>query len=350
MNLLRLPATIGILDQERVPSMSSIAVASEFDKDAYLSRLAASRARVRETELQLKDWLRSLKEHASSTIQGLEPLLASFPQQKGEERLGLLYQIHVTEKRYGNLSISMRSASCRTDLCIAEPSELTPILRATLDSAKVKQAAAALKAFKQFNARVAALKGFGISFPQTEVKGPVLHRWLNALDSYGEQCIPGLEKAFTEFGTLSEELDEAVFEFNATMGRIRYRAIRCTYTVDDFDPLGPSSPGLKVVVLINRATKQRRYNEMTDFKKALKRKRIAQELKRGLGRDPEKSEVEEALRALRPRKESEWITKEVIKACYFGRSMNQIFEAQENLVAVMQPWTRARDQLQALLP
>ncbi|AXA67730.1 hypothetical protein CE139_18525 [Pseudomonas oryzihabitans] len=330
--------------------MSSTAAASAFDKDAYLSRLAASRARVRETELQLRDWLRLLKEHASKTIMDLEPLLYSFPQQKGEERLRLVYDIHVNKKRYGNLGIAMRSSSSRTDLCNAVPSELMRILHATQDSTKVKQVAAALKAFNRFNARVGALKGFGIGFPQPEERGPVVHRWLNALETYGEQCIPSLEKAFAEFDLLSSGLDDAMLAFNLTMGRIRYRAIRCTYTVDDFDPLGPSCPMLKVVVLINKATGQRRYNEMTDFKKALKRKRIAQELKHGLGRDPEKSEVEDALRALRPRKESEWITKEVIKACYFGRSINQIFEAQENLVAVMQPWTQARNQLRALLP
>lgn len=350
MNLLRVPATIGVLDQERVPSMSSIAVASAFDKDEYLSRLAASRARVRETELQLKDWLRLLKDHATSIVIGLEPLLYSFPQQQGDERLRLVYDIHVTDKRYGTLGIALKSASSRTDLCNAGPGELMPILQSTVDSSKVKQIADAFKAFKRFNARVAALKGFGISFPQAEDKGPVLHRWLGALGTYGEQCIPGVAKAFDDYEALSQALDEAMFSFNATMGRIRYRAIRCTYKVDDFDPLGPSCPALKVVVHNNRATKHRRYNEMADFKKTLKRKRIAQELKRGLGRDPEKSEVDDALSALRPRKESEWITKEVIKACYFGRSMNQIFEAQENLVAVMQPWTRARNQLQALLP
>lgn len=330
--------------------MSSNAAPPAFDRDAYLARLAASRARVLNTKLQLRDWLCTLEAHARFTLTGLDPLFCAFPQQHGEDRLRLVYDIHRRDKRYGNLGIAMRSTSMRTDLCRADPGNVLPLLKATIGDGQVRHVAAALKALNLFNGRVAALRTFGIDFPATEGDGTVVSRWLRALGIYGEMCVSRLEEAFVEFEALSEALDEAMFNFNATMGKIRYRAIRCTYKIDDFDPLGPAKPRLVVVVSNNRVTQKRRYNEIVDFKKALKHKRIAQGLKRELGRDPEKSEVQDAVRAIRARSESEWITRVVIEACYFGRSMTQIYEAQENLVAVMQPWTHARKQLQALLP
>lgn len=350
MNLFRLIETIGIHDHDRVPAMSSHAAPPAFDRDAYLNRLAASRARVLDSKQLLIDWLCKLKAHGHLHLSALEPLFNAFPQQAGDDRLRLVYDIHRRDKRYGNLGIAMRSASMRTDLCRAEPDDLLPILKATVDARKVKQVAAALKALNLFNDRVAALRNFGIAFPSTEGDGTVIYRWLCALGTYGEMCVSRLEKAFDEFEALSDALDEAMFNFNTAMGNIRYRAIRCTYRIDDFDPLGPAKPSLVVVVSNNRLTQKRQYNEMVDFKKALKHKRIANGLKRELGRDPEKYEVQDAVRALRTRKETEWITREVIEACYFGRRKKQIFEAQENLVAIMQPWTYARNQLQALLP
>lgn len=330
--------------------MSSNAEQPSFEKEAYLKQLDAARDRVRTTKHQLLEWVNKLDEHAAAEFIHIEPMAALFPVQNDGQKYRLVYDIHTGEKRYGCLGISMRSESMRSDLCKASQTDLRRMLQPLAGAKEAKRHATALQRLNRFNERVAGLRFLGAEFEQQAIRGAVLPRWFEALSLYGLKCAPLLEAAFDEFAELTDALDEAMFEFNSTMGAIRYRAIRCSYTVDDFDLLGPSNPALKVVVKINRATKQRRYYRMTDFKKGLKKKRIGRQLRRDLGRDPEPTEVADALKALRPRKESEWITKEVIKACYFGRSSKDIFKAQENLVAVMQPWTSLRSQLQALLP
>jgi len=330
--------------------MSSNAEQPPYEKEAYLAQLEAARDRVRTTKLQLLEWVKKLDEHAAAEFIHIEPMTALFPTAHAGQTYRLVYDIHTGEKRYGCLGVAIRSESMRSDLCKASQSDLTKTLQAHTGAKEAKRHAAAIQRLNRFNERVAGLRFLGADFEQPINKGAVLPRWFEALSLYGMKCAPLLEAAFHDFAELTSALDEAMFEFNSTMGKVRYRAIRCSYTVDDFDLLGPSNPALKVVVKINRTTKQRRYYMMRDFKKGLKKKRIGQQLKRELGREPEPIEVANALKALRPRKESEWITKEVIKACYFGRSIKDILKAQENLVAVMQPWTSLRSQLQALLP
>ncbi|WHS57406.1 MULTISPECIES: hypothetical protein [Pseudomonas] len=350
MNRELVPATIWYVDQERVPPMSPKPVPPAYEKGVYVAQLEAARGRIKTTKTQLLDWLQKLDEHAASVLVHLEPMMRGFPTLKEDVKYRLVYDIHSGEKRYGCLGIALRCDAMRTDLCKLNQQDLMKLLQPFFGSVDAKQHAVAFQKLNRLNDRIAGLKFLGAEFPQSLGRGAVLPRWFEGLSTYGLRCLPLIEDAFAEFEMLSDALDEAMFEFNSTMGAVRYRSIRCTYTLDDYDLLGPSNPALKVVTSINRATKHRRYNVMTDFKKSLKRKRIAQELKRQLGRDPEPSDVSNALNALRPRKESEWITKEVIKACYFGRSIKEIFSAQENLVAVMQPWNQIRTQLQALLP
>jgi len=330
--------------------MSSNAGEPAYEKGAYLAQLEAARGRVKTTKLQLMDWVKKLDEYAAAEVIFIEPMMALFPYQKGEVKYRLVYDIHTRGYRYGCLGVALRSETMRSDLCNESQSDLAKLLRPFTEGDEAKRLARAFQRLNRFNERVAALKFLGASFTLPPVQGAILPRWFEALNSYGTLCVPRLEAAFNEFEVLTAALDEAMFEFNSTIGAVRYRAIRCTYTVEDFDLLGPSNPALKVVTSINRATKHRRYNLMPDFKKSLKRKRIGLELKRTLGREPEPVEVANALKALRPRNETEWITREVVKACYYGRSINEIFEAQENLVAVMQPWKQLRMKLQALLP
>lgn len=330
--------------------MSPKPVPPAYEKGVYIAQLEAARGRIKTTKSQLLDWAQKLDEHAASVLIHLEPMMGGFPCLKGDQKYRLVYDIHAGEKRYGCLGIALRSDAMRTDLCNLKQPDLTKSLQPFFGSVEAKQHALAFQRLNRLNDRIAGLKFLGAEFPNSLGRGAVLPRWFDGLSTYGTRCLPLIESAFTQFEILTEALDDAMFEFNSTMGAVRYRSIRCTYTLDDYDLLGPSDPALKVVTSINRATKHRRYNMMIDFKKALKRKRIAQELKRQLGRDPELLEVSHALNSLRPRKESEWITKEVIKACYFGRSIKEIFTAQENLVAVMQPWNQIRTQLQALLP
>lgn len=256
----------------------------------------------------------------------------------------------MSPKRYGTLGVALRTDTMRSDLAKLSAAELAAALRPISGSPACRDHAAIFQRLVRFNRRLAALKFLGVEFEIPGGGGAVLPRWFEGLAAYGLKCRPLLEEKFIEFLNLSEALDEAIFEFNSTMGKVRYRSIRCTYTLDDVDLLGPSDPALKVVTSINPVTGRRHYNRMADFEKGLKRKQIGKDLRRDLGRTPSKDEVDSALKALRPRSETDWITTKVIKACRLGRSSTQVFETQKNLVAVMQPWTLLPSQLQALLP
>lgn len=321
-----------------------------YEADAYRAQLDAARGRLISTGKQTSDWLSRLDECAASEFIHLEPMFDLFPHQKRSETFRLLLEIHLSPKRYGTLGVALRTDSMRTDLANLPAAELAAVLRPISGLQPGKEHAAAFQRLVRFNRRLAGLKFLGVAFDIPAGGGPVLPRWFEALGDYGLKCRPLLEERYTEFLTLSSALDDAMFEFNSTMGKVRYRSIRCTYTLDDVDLLGPSDPALKVVTSINPATNSRRYNRMADFKKSLKKKQMAKDLRRDLGRDPSKDEVDQALKALRPRRESDWITTKVIKACHLGRSSNEVFETQKNLVAVMQPWTELRSHLQALLP
>lgn len=323
---------------------------NNFEKAEYLAQLEAARDRMLATRALILDWVSRLDEHAAAAFIQIEPLVSRFPRKLPEGSYRLVFEIHTTTKRYGALGVSLRTDTMRTDLSKVGQTGVVKALSAHFSSAEAKTHALAYQSFDHFNARVASLRSFGIDLEPLTVGGPVLPRWFEALHAYGLKCRPVLDAAFDRFFELTRQLDEAMFEFNSTMGPVRYRSIRCTYALDDFDLLGPADPSLKVVTSINPHTRRRRYNQMVDFKKALKKKRIGQKLRRELGREPEREEIQEAVKALRPRQETDWITKDVIKACYLGRSINDVFEAQEKLVAVMQPWSALRTQLQALLP
>ncbi|MPQ69417.1 hypothetical protein [Pseudomonas sp. MWU12-2323] len=330
--------------------MSSTVNTTSFVKEAYLQQLDAARRRIVSTKRQTLDWVSRLDVFAASEFIHIEPMTALFPSIKGKHSYRLVYDIHTTPKRYGTLGVSLRSETMRTDLSKLTVGELSRLLSPHCGALDAKDHATAFQRFKRFNDQVAALRFLGVDFLDPVKGGALLPRWFEAIHAYGLKCRGAVEAAFDQFIELSAVMDEVIFEFNATMGAVRYRSIRCSYTVDDFDLLGPSNPALKVVTSIDPATRRRRYNLMADFKKSLKKKRMTQQLRRQLGRDPQKIEVAAALSALRPRKETDWITKDVIKACYLGRSINDVFQAQENLVAVMQRWTDLRAQLQALLP
>lgn len=322
---------------------------SGYDKSSYLSQLAAARLRLSATQAQTLGWATRLGELAASELHHIEPISELFPRTADGETYRLVYDIHSTPKRYGCLGISLRTNSSRTDLLKATTAELTKLLAPHAGDADARSLALLLSRFRRFNEQIAALRFLNVPFSTTTQKGGVMLRWIDAIAAYGKACHPPLGMAFDSFTTLGAELDESIFDFNSTIGRVRYRSIRCSYTLDDFDLLGPSDPALKVIVSSPRAV-QRRYNRMADFKRSLKKKRFKHQLEKKLGREPTKEEVNVEVKKLRPRKETDWITKEVIKACYLGRKINDVFEAQENLVAKMQPWADLRAHLHALLP
>jgi hypothetical protein len=330
--------------------MSSTFKNQSFDQQAYEEQFKAARERVVKTKRQTLEWVSRLDVMAASEFIQIEPMLKLFPRTKGNHLYRLVYEIHTSPKRYGTLGVSLRTDSMRTDLSKLTLGEMTALLKPFCGQLDAKAHSISFQRFKRFNEQVAALRSFGIAINEEKLGGPVLPRWFEAIQAYGLKCSRAVENGFDQFIQQSQALDEAIFDFNSTMGAVRYRSIRCSYTVDDFDLLGPSFPALKVVTSIDPVTRRRRYNLMADFKKSLKKKRMGQKLRRQLGRDPEKSEVLAALNALRPRMETDWITKDVIKACYLGRSIKDVFEVQDNLVTAMQPWTVLRAQLQALLP
>ncbi|MQT57873.1 hypothetical protein GHO41_11035 [Pseudomonas sp. FSL R10-0399] len=321
-----------------------------YSADTYIEQLTDARARIVSTGKQLLDWLSRLDEFAASEFIHLEPMFNLFPFHKRNDTFRLLLELHQSSKRYGTLGVSLRTESMRTDLSNLTTAELGTVLRPFCGPQLSKEHATAFQRLVRFNNRVAALKFLGVEFAPPVGSGPVLPRWFESLEVYGSKCRPLLEDRLAEFLTLSGDLDYEMFEFNSMMGKVRYRSIRCTYTLDDVDPLGPSDPGFKVVSSINPITNNRRYNRMADFKRALKKKQISKELRLDFGRDPSKEEIDLTLKSFRPRRESDWITTKVIKACHLGRLSTDVFETQKNIVAVMQPWNALRSQLQALLP
>lgn len=259
-----------------------------FEKEAYVLLLDAARRRRAATQKQTLEWVSALGSLAESEFINIEPMRELFPHSKGRDTFRLVYDIHQTAKRYGTLGVSLRTDRMRIDLMKVSSAELSKLLKPHCNAQDVKAHVQSFMRFRRFNEQVAALGFLGIKFEQPVAKGSVLPRWFSALGVYGHKCRSALEAVFEEFSTQSALLDEAMFEFNGTMGPARYRSIRCSYTVDEYDLLGPSDPALKVVVNIHPVTKQRRYNLMADFKKALKKKRFAQQLRRKLRRDVEK--------------------------------------------------------------
>jgi len=321
-----------------------------YDKIAYLNKLNEARDQLVLTKRLVLDWVSKLDEHAAASFIMVEPLTKNFPRKVGDETFRLVYEIHTTDKRYANLGVSLRSERVRDDLIKLSPVELRTLLTKHCGVSNAKSYAASIETFSGFNARLSALRVFGVSLDQPQKSGLVLPRWFKSLQAYGQNCRPFVEAAFDEFIVLSASMDEAIFDFNSAIGKARYRSIRCNYVLDEFDPLGPADPSIKVITSFNPAKKKFRYNHIEDFKKTLKKKQVTKELTRTLGQTPTKDEVSAALLKIRNRPETPWITKRVIKACYLGRHTTPIFQAQENLVAVMQPWTSLRAKLQALLP
>lgn len=322
---------------------------SAFDKDAYLERLAASKSQMRATLLQLLEWVDRLDVHAASSFTAIEPLVDLFPTHCRSQYFRIGYDIHTSAKRYGALGVSIKSSSMRGDLSRMSPAEIAHLLKRFCAA---DEARAHTKTFSQFNRfleRVAALRFLDVDFVPLGQGGAVLPRWFESIEQYGKNCRPALEASVNRFLDLTSQLDQAMFDFNAAMGPVRFRAIRCSYTIDDFELLGPSNPEIKVVTYTHPLTKQRRYSSVRDFKADLRRRRVRKALTAALGRPPEPMELQAGLEKERNKKPGPYITKEVIKACYMGRHAKIILEAQDNLVAVMQPWAVLRAQLQALL-
>lgn len=323
--------------------------ASAFDKDAYLERLASARDRMRSTMLETLDWVSRLDVHAASSFSHVEPMLKLFPAYHEAEYCRISFDIHTATSRYGALGLSLKSPRMRSDFSRLTPGELAKLLKNFCSPNEAKAHAESYRQFQRFVERVCALKFLGVEFVPLGRGSPVVLRWFESIEQYGKKCRPILEQKFNLFLELTAQLDQAIFDFNAAMGAVRFRAIRCSYTVDEFDLLGPRDPEIKIVTYIHPVTKARRYNSIRDFKTDLRRRRYRKALTTSLGRPPEKQELQAAMAKERQKKPSPLITKEVVKACYMGRHAKAVFEAQENLVAAMQPWASLRAHLQALL-
>lgn len=328
--------------------MSEATTASKYDKTIYIERLAASKGRAVATMGELLSWVNKLDAEAAEHIVDLEPFLDIFPVTRKSEYVRTVFDIHTSPQRYGALGISLKSQGMRKDLSTLSKAELFETFRRYCSADEAKKHALSYLAFQALMDRISALKFLGVDFPKTTTGGAVLPRWFDAVRDYGQLCSKPLEEAFKRFIELGNELDELISDFNSFAGPIRYRAIRCSYTLDESDPLGPSNPELKVSIT-KAQTVRRRYNLMPEFKRQLRRARVRDQLEYELGRAPDKAEIDAGMSKLRNRKPTPWLTNEVIKACYLGRRSKDLLETQSKLVAVMEPWSDLRMKLQALL-
>lgn len=320
-----------------------------YDKAKYVERIAVSKSRIRSTKDRLIEWSSKLDIIAAERLVHLEPMMAAFPVNQGQDYTRLVCDIHISAKRYGTLGISIKSQTGRKDLGSLNLQGLTDELSLYCRKQDARRYAADFQLFNSLMLRIGGLAFMSVPFGPAATKGPVISRWLDAVKEYGDKCSFKLEDEFKLYLDLCEELEEAMFDFNASAGSIRYRNVRCSYVLDDEDPLGPSNPEIKVVASINPRTRSIRYNRLTDFKKKLTRNRVGKLLSQEIGCKPSKKQLDEAMASRRKRNHTPWMTKEVIKACYLGRKAKDIFEAQNNLIAVMQSWQIQRDKLQALL-
>lgn len=322
---------------------------TDYDADAYLERFAIARRRLVMTRESTAQWAKNLDVEAAKVLAHLEPFFELFPCQVGADYTRVVTKFQKNSKRYGVMQLSLRIGSKSHDLMECSGKELTRLLQSVPDIGETEHHSAALKAFTNLNRRINGLTFLGVNFPEPEKGKRRLYSWLQSLSEYGPACVEPLNQAFNSFIELSDDLDQAMFDFNVAVGRMRYRTLRCTYTLDDSDPLGPSNPSIKVVTSIHPVTGKRRYNYLTDFKEQLRKKRIKRELEKQLERAATKEELKASLLKQRDRRPHEWVTKEVIKACYLGGKSGEVFKAQSQLARVMADWNQQRSQLQALL-
>lgn len=336
--------------QDANMSMPTKTKVTAFDKADYIELLDASRASMRESMREILEWASRLDVHAASACAGLDPFLDLFPAYSNSEYCRINLDILRSKARHGTLGISIKSSTQRVDISKLSPAQLVKTMKGVCSEVEARQHAKSIAEFDKFSARLAGLKFLGVEFPDTDMKGyPVKLQWYKAAGEYGRLCLPLLEAACKDFIELSDQLDQAMFEFNASMGAVRFRAIRCTYSLDAFDKLGPAKPEMKIVTSYQSVSKKRRYNSVRDFKKDLRRKRCKRVLTGELGRAPTVDEVKMAMAKVRAKEPSPWITSEVMSACCMGRKKKVLFEMQSNFVAVMEPWAVLRGNLQALL-
>ena len=108
--------------------MSQSNTPATYTADAYVQQLSDARARLVTTGKQLLDWLSGLDEAGASEFIHLEPMRSLFPASKRSITYRLLLELHLSEKRYGTLGVSLRTDSMRTDLAsltVSEPVSYT---------------------------------------------------------------------------------------------------------------------------------------------------------------------------------------------------------------------------------
>lgn len=210
---------------------------SKFDSEAYVQQIYVARRRLFATKQSIVCWVSQLDVFAAQEFIKIEPTTDLFPRSRGERSYRLVLNIHLTPKRYGVLGISLRTDTMRIDLSKLTTGELIDALRQPLGFEGARIQASNFVHFRRFNERVAGLKSLGEEFSIFGTKGAILPRWFEALHAYGQKSMVPVERAFDDFIEMTKALDEAMFDFNAAMGAVRYRSIRCTYSVDDFDCL-----------------------------------------------------------------------------------------------------------------
>tara|TARA_R110002124_G_scaffold128157_23_gene288801 strand:- start:28962 stop:29963 length:1002 start_codon:yes stop_codon:yes gene_type:complete len=329
--------------------MSEPTNADQYNKEKYAEQIAEAKSQIHITRESVVSWCYTLDTAAAEKLIVIESMMNAFPNRKGDTYTRIVYDIHQSEKRYGTLGMSLKSSSFRTDLHSLSQHELAALLGNYFTKKAARQHAEDYQQFSLLMDRIAALRFLGIDFGPVSKEGPVVARWFEAVRAYGEKCAHKVDEEFKSYWDLCLKLDDAMLNFNATAGKIRYRMVKCSYTLNPEDPLGPSDPAIKVVSSINRKTKWIRYNKISHFKSNLVRVRVRKQLDLELGRPATKNELDEVMAKRRPKSNSPWLTKEVIRACHLGRRSKDLLEAQKTLITVMQSWQIQRANLQALL-
>lgn len=176
-----------------------------------------------------------------------------------------------------------------------------------------------------------------------------LKRWISLTGGLCETAALRLAGMVEEFLELDAELDELVFEFNGAAQPVRFHSIICRRDCPPFDLLAPAAPRFRVVVSLNRATGRRNSRDVQMYKTELAVARLAAELHREMGREPELDEVRAARDGQRKRSPSPWLTAELIQHCWLGKRSAGLLRQQKRMVAVMDQWQTLRSSIQSLL-
>lgn len=321
----------------------------------YAEKLLAARAVRSKTLLDLIDSTAMLGYSAETVLVRMGPILDLFPVHRGGVVYGLRFEVRSSRGNSGRLNIYLRAAGPEgesvTLLSGATSSEIRARMTPVVGRARTTEFIGRMGDLQAVVEQVVRCRVLSAAFrlPPEAGNGPLLNRWVMATREFGLACARDLADRVQKFDSLDAELNQLVFEFNATIENVRYRSLICSADVSPTDPLGPREPSFRVVTHISRKTGRRYSTKVSDYKAQLQRRQLREQLSKRLGREPSDGEFAEALAAVRKRTCSTWITRGLIEHCRLGRHSSGILGIQQRIAGVMEQWCEMRQLFQALL-